>query len=57
MTVTELRPTVNPQPALKTPAERLADLKAMLDDPRWEADRLDIERAITYLTATTVLAA
>ncbi len=35
----------------------VATLRQMLDDPRWSDREADIRRAITYLTATSMLGA
>lgn len=58
MTVTDLSPTVvrrRVRPARES--ERLAELEAMLSDPRWSHCVVEIRQAIVYLTATSVLAA
>jgi hypothetical protein len=56
MTVTDLPRTAEPGGA-ESPAERLAKLNAMLDDPQWAGHEDDIRKAIEYLTATSVLGA
>jgi hypothetical protein len=38
-------------------SERVAELRRMLNDPRWSADVKEIQAAIDYLTATSTLAA
>lgn len=53
MTATMLPPVTEAPSA----AVQVALLRAMLDDPAHEHNRPEIEQAIVYLTATSVLAA
>lgn len=59
MTVTDVRiPAPRTADHDATPeSQNLARLQAMLKDPAERGNWPDIERAITYLTATSVLAA
>ncbi len=61
MTVTDIRPLTVPMPAEGPDAppksEQLAALRTMLVDPFWSDRVAEIRQAITYLTATSVLAA
>jgi hypothetical protein len=55
--VTRLRTRTRVREAVSTPeSERVAELRRMLDDPRWSADVKEIQDAIDYLIAKTFVA-
>lgn len=57
MTVTDIRPHLIAESEPTPESDRVAELRAMLNDPRWSHAEAEIRAAIEYLTATTVLAA